>query len=159
MLENIKAIFFDADDTIIDHKDCERQALVYLFKNIGEKYKDEYQEIFRPLDRELWDSVALNVCNIPKELIPEYRFKILFNKINIKYDNYKKADELFKEGLEQSVALIKNAEEVVEYLYNKNYKLFVVTNGLIRFFGYYSIRGSRKPKAKFQNIQCFVKEK
>ena len=132
MLENIKAIFFDADDTIVDHKECEKQALEYLFKNIGEEYLDEYQDIFRPLDRELWESVTLNVSNIPKELVPEYRFKILFNKININYYNYKKANELFKDGLEHSVALIENAEEVIEDLYNKKYKLYVVTNGLIR---------------------------
>ena len=30
-LENIKAIFFDADDTIVDHKQCEKEALIYLF--------------------------------------------------------------------------------------------------------------------------------
>lgn len=42
MIENIKAIFFDADNTIIDHKDCERQALEYLFNGIGENYKEEY---------------------------------------------------------------------------------------------------------------------
>ena len=132
MLENIKAIFFDADDTIVDHKECERQALEYLFNNIGEEYKDKYQEIFRPLDRELWDSVALNISIVPKEFIPEYRFKILFSKINIKYYNYKKANELFTYGLEHSVALIENAEEVIEDLYNKKYKIYVVTNGLIR---------------------------
>lgn len=132
MIENIKAIFFDADNTIIDHKDCERQALEYLFKGIGENYKEEYQEIFRPLDRKLWDSVALNKCSIPKEEIPEYRFKEFFDQINIKYNDYKNANKLFQEGLEKSVALIEEANEVVQYLYNKNYKLYVVTNGLIR---------------------------
>ena len=132
MLENIKAIFFDADNTIVDHKECERQALEYLFKGIGVSYKQEYQEIFRPLDRDLWDGVALNKCSIPKELIPEYRFKVLFDKIHIEYNNYKKANQLFQDGLEQSVALIEKADEVIEYLYNKNYKLYVVTNGLIR---------------------------
>ena len=35
MLENIKAIIFDADDTIINHKECEKQALQYLFKKIS----------------------------------------------------------------------------------------------------------------------------
>ena len=132
MLENIKAIFFDADNTIVDHKECERQALEYLFKGIGVSYKQEYQEIFRPLDRDLWDGVALNKCSIPKELIPEYRFKVLFEKINIEYNDYKKANQLFQAGLEQSVALTEKADEVIEYLYNKNYKLYVATNGLIR---------------------------
>lgn len=129
---NVKAIFFDADNTIVDHKDCERQALEYLFKAIGVDYKEEYQDIFRPLDRKLWDSVAFNKCFIPKEQIPEYRFKEFFKQINVDYSDYKNANELFQDGLEKSVALIPNADEVVKYLYDKNYKLYVVTNGLIR---------------------------
>lgn len=72
MLKNIKGILFDADDTIIDHKECEKQALKYLFKNIEFEYKDEYQEIFRPLDRKLWDDVAFNRTSLKKEDIPEY---------------------------------------------------------------------------------------
>lgn len=38
MIKNIKGIIFDADNTIVDHMDCERQALEYLFEKIGEKY-------------------------------------------------------------------------------------------------------------------------
>ena len=132
MINNIKGIIFDADNTIVDHRDCERQALEFLFKKIGEKYNTEYQEVFRPLDRELWDNVVLNKATISKELIPEYRFKLFFNKICIPYNDYKKANELFQYGLEHSVALIEKADEVIEYLYNKNYMLFVATNGLIR---------------------------
>ena len=39
---------------------------------------------------------------------------------------------MFQDGLEQSIALIEKADEVIEDLYNKNYKLYVVTNGLVR---------------------------
>ena len=132
MLEKIKTIFFDSDDTIVDHKACEKQALLHLFEGIGTKYKQEYQEIFRPLDRKLWDDVALYTSEIPKEEIAEYRFKILFDKIHLDYKDYKNANKLFQEGLEHSVALMEKADEVIKDLYNKNYKLYVVTNGLIR---------------------------
>ncbi len=30
-MENIKAIIFDADDTLIDHKACEKEALINVF--------------------------------------------------------------------------------------------------------------------------------
>ena len=33
-LDNIKAVFFDADDTILDHKQSEKEALIYLFNKI-----------------------------------------------------------------------------------------------------------------------------
>lgn len=149
MIKNIKGIIFDADNTIVDHRNCERQALEYLFEKIGEKYYKKYQDIFRPLDRELWDSVALNKCKIPKELIPEYRFKEFFNIIDISYNDYKKANELFQDGLEHSVALIEKADEVMEYLYNKKYLLFVATNGLVRL---------QKPRITNSNIAKYISD-
>ena len=149
LINNIKGIIFDADNTIVDHRDCERQALEFLFKKIGEKYNTEYQEVFRPLDRELWDNVALNRATISKELIPEYRFKLFFNKICIPYNDYKKANELFQYGLEHSVALIEKADEVIEYLYNKNYMLFVATNGLVRL---------QKPRIINSNISKYISD-
>ena len=33
-LENIKAVFFDADNTLIDHRECEKQALLAVFQGI-----------------------------------------------------------------------------------------------------------------------------
>ena len=128
---NIKAIFFDADDTIVDHKQCEKKALEYLFDNIQKEYKQQYQDIFRPLDRSLWNSVANNTNPVPKEDIPEYRFKEFFKKINLEYSNYKEANKLFKKGLADAVALTQNAYDIIKYLYEKKYKICVVTNGLV----------------------------
>lgn len=131
-IENIKAIFFDADDTIVDHKQCEEKALMYLFKKIGKEYKKTYQEIFRPLDRELWESVMHNVNTVPKEVIPEYRFKKFFKAINLEYFDYKNANKFFKEGLANSVALTPDAHDTIKYLYDKGYNLYVVTNGIVK---------------------------
>ena len=39
-LENIKAVFFDADNTLIDHRECEKQALLAVFQGIGVTYKE-----------------------------------------------------------------------------------------------------------------------
>lgn len=147
-IENIRAIFFDADGTIIDHKECERQALMYMFNEIGKNFKDEYQDIFRPLDRKLWDSVAHNTCSIKKEDIPEYRFKEFFRIIDLKFDDYKKANKLFQEGLASSVALIKNATNTLEYLYRK-YDLYVVTNGLVKL---------QKPRVTNSEISKYISD-
>ncbi len=131
MLENIKAIIFDADDTIINHKECEKQALQYLFKKIGKKYSDQYQDIFRPLDWKLWEDATSKTNIIEVEKIPEYRFELFFKKVNIEYNNYKKANELFKEGFAKTSYLTPNAYEVVKYLYDKGYKIYVITNGIV----------------------------
>ncbi len=130
-LEKIKVVFFDADNTLIDHKECERQALLSVFQGIGIAYKDEYQKIFRPLDRKLWDSVAQGTNPVPRKEIAEYRFKVLFEQIGITYEDYYRANELFKEGLVSSSALMEYAEEIAQYLYEKKYRMYIVTNGKV----------------------------
>ena len=127
----IKAVIFDADDTILNHKECEKQALQYLFDKIGEKYVDKYQDIFRPLDWNLWNDVENKNNIIPVERIPEYRFENFFKKVSIEYHDYKKANELFKEGFAKTCVLTENAYETIKYLYDKGYKIYVITNGIV----------------------------
>ncbi len=148
-LDNIKAIFFDADDTIVDHKQCEKNALIYLFDKIEKEYKQQYQEIFRPLDRKLWDSVSNNLNPVPEKDIPEYRFKEFFKQINLEYNDYKKANELFKEGLSNAVALTENTYDIIKYLYYKDYKIYVVTNGLVKL---------QKPRIANSKISKYISD-
>jgi YjjG family noncanonical pyrimidine nucleotidase len=131
-MENIKAIFFDADGTLIDHKECEKQALSYLFNHIGLTYQNEYQDIFRPLDAALWASEKYDGVPVPGIEIPVYRFKVLFQKIGIGYDDYANANELFMTGLASAIALMGHAYETIKCLYEKKYLLCVATNGLIK---------------------------
>jgi FMN phosphatase YigB (HAD superfamily) len=105
-MDNIKAIFFDADGTLVNHKECEKEALVHVFDSIGAGYKNEYQEIFRLIEQALWDNEAYDGIPVPKENIFTYRFKLLFEKLNITYNYYDKANDFFKIGLANSVALI-----------------------------------------------------
>lgn len=146
---NIRAIFFDADDTIVDHKQCEKEALEYLFDNIQKEYKVQYQDIFRPLDRNLWNSVENNSNRVPKEDIPEYRFKEFFKEINLEYTDYKEANKLFQKGLANAVALTENAYDIIKYLYEKKYKICVVTNGLVKL---------QKPRIKNSQISKYISE-
>lgn len=148
-LANIKAIFFDADDTLVDHKQCEKEALLYLFDKIGKDYKEQYQDIFRPLDRKLWDSVAHNLNPVPKSEIPEYRFKKFFKQIGLEYNDFKKANEFFQDGLSNSVSLIDNAYDIIKYLYYKDYQLYVVTNGLIKL---------QKPRITNSKISKYISD-
>ena len=148
-LNSINSVFFDADNTIVDHKECEKLALVYLFKNIKIDYKEEYQNIFRPLDRQLWDNATKGISNIKSEEIPTYRFKKFFEIIHINYDNYSKANFLFSEGLANSVALLENSEEIMKYLYDKGYHLYIVTNGLVKL---------QKPRILNSSISKFLSD-
>jgi len=131
-MDNLKAIFFDADGTLVNHKECERQALAYVFDNIGVSCKSEYQDVFRHIEQTIWDTESYDGIHVPRENVFTYRFKVLFEKLSINYDDCTKANDFFKIGLADSAALNVNAVEVVEYLYSKGYLLCVVTNGLIK---------------------------
>jgi len=137
-MDKLKAIFFDADGTLVNHKECERQALVYVFDSIGASYKNEYQDIFRHIEQTIWDTES-NVF--------VYRFKLLFERLNIHYSDFIKANEFFKVGLAGATALNNNAVEIVKYLHGKNYLLCVVTNGLVKL---------QKPRVANSEIEEFI---
>lgn len=128
-MNDIKAIFFDADDTLVDHMECERQALAYLFQKMGIDYSESFRSIFRQLDRQLWNGEY--TIPVSATDIPIYRFKRFFELININYPYYAKANELFKEGLANTTALLENAEDVVKHLHQRGFVLCVATNGLV----------------------------
>ena len=127
----ITTIFFDLDDTLSDHKECEKQGLVRVFEKIDVPFKEAYQDIFRPLDRELWRTGIHNGEHIDSSDIPTYRFKILFEEIGIDYDDYEEANLSFKEGMKSSAPLLEGAEELVTYLYENGYLICIVTNGIV----------------------------
>ena len=131
-MTNVKAIFFDADGTLVNHKECEKQALKYVFDRIGIGYQNKYQAVFRHAEQMIWDNESYNGISVARENVFTYRFKILFEELNISYNDYVMANDFFKIGLANAVALIDNAIEIIEYLHNKNYLLCVVTNGLIK---------------------------
>ena len=43
-MTKFKALLFDADDTLLDSSECERQALIYLFGKIGLPFNNECHE-------------------------------------------------------------------------------------------------------------------
>ena len=128
-MDNLKAIFFDLDDTLIDHAKSERQALMHMFNNIGVDYKESYQDVFRPLDFALWNDTYDE--SVPKEKIPVYRFSRLFELIDIEYDNPTRANELFQKKFAETGTLLNYAEETVKYINSKGLQVCIVTNGAV----------------------------
>jgi len=146
-MNRYKAIFFDADNTLVDFRECEKQALRYVFDSAGIAYKPEYQAVFSPLDRALWENGAYDGVAVPQADIPVYRFKALFAKIGVAYDDFAEANHLFKAGLASTSALVDKADEAVACLHRRGYLLSVVTNGLIEL---------QKPRIANSKIGQFI---
>ena len=133
-----KAIIFDLDDTLT----FERENIIQAFKRIleyrGEEYSLEDFERFNIIDKKTWKDRAEGKIKTPYdnekdparkiEYIRASRFlKYYDNKIS--YEEASILNKIYIKGMSEEVIPRENAFEIVKYLYDKNYKLIVGTNG------------------------------
>lgn len=127
-----KLILIDADDTLFDYKIAEDMAMTKMFEDIGyfnenddedyKKLREEYKEI----NSHLWKE--LEKGNIESSKLKVERFKILFDKLNLKYDP-EVASKQYLKRLGEGSYLFEGAEDFCKYLSEK-YVVVILTNGL-----------------------------
>lgn len=125
-------VIFDADNTLIDFYKCEWFALDWMFHSFGLKLTNEIHNVFSEIDRSLWETGKWNNYQVSKENIPSVRFEILFNHFKMEHIDFTLANDLFGEQFLKAIFPLNDAHEIVEYLWNKGYIIYVATNGLRR---------------------------
>lgn len=128
---NIKAILFDLDDTILDSKTAEYNAICdfkRLFKEFAEIENNEFAKIWSKVTMELYDKYHNGLISF--ETLRTERIKRLFSNFNIKIkdEDAKGKFKMYLELYEKNWILFPDTIEVLEQLKN-NYKLAIVTNG------------------------------
>lgn len=133
-----KAIIFDLDDTLT----YERENIIQAFKRVleyrGEEYSLEDFERFNVIDKKTWKDRAEGKIKTPydNEKDPTRKIEYIRSSRFLKYyDNkisYEEAvilNNIYIKGMMEEVPAREGAFEIVKYLYDKNYKLIVGTNG------------------------------
>lgn len=136
-MKKYSIVIFDLDDTLSN----ERKNIMYAFecmkKYRNESFSEEEFLKFNKIDKKFWKDRSEGKIYEPDNFgsleekilwIRAQRFLIYYdNKISL--EEAKKLNNIYLESLKEVVEGMEGAKEVVEYLYNKNYKLVVATNG------------------------------
>ena len=127
-----KTILLDIDNTLFDYLKAENYAVRTTFEDFGfftsvsESKFEEIKKEYRTINDLLWEK--LEKGKITSTELKIERFRILFEKINLKYS----AEEFSKKYLKrlgEGAFLFDGAEELCRYLHGK-YKLGIITNGM-----------------------------
>ena len=148
-MPGIKAVLFDLDDTLFDHRYCTRTALSHL----QDKYEcfrratlDEFETEHMKLLDELMNAVLPGTLSI--EEARTERFRRAFVKFNAKAEagESKIAAGIYRKMYEESWRLSSGALPFLKSL-NKKYKIGIITNNL---------RSEQEEKLKRCGIEHFI---
>ena len=138
MQKTYRKLLFDLDNTLVDDDENRRYAIKQILTERKENATTERIESFIKLDNQFWKARAEGKIKDPYTFksneektrwVRAQRFLKFFNdisfeegvEINQKYINY----------LSKNIIPIKNAQEILKYLYKKQYEIYIVTNGPI----------------------------
>ncbi len=170
-----KYILMDADDTLLDFKEDETNAISSLYKYIGIEPTPLLINLYSDINLSFWKMYERG--EIEKSEIGPGRFKKLLKELGIKGD-CNEIDKKYRSYLANCGVTFPNTIQVCQKLKEKGYHLYIVTNGtesiqksrfanagFSKVFEKYFVSdfiGYQKPKVNFFNrvfeeIGCFDK--
>ncbi len=127
VMKNIKIIFWDFDNTLLDFTLAAHNSLINAFEkyNLGE-CTEEMIEAYHKINDKYWQ--MLERGEQTKEEILVNRFKEFFDLYGIKCDFPEEFKDAYENGIPDTISYIDNSFEIVSSLKGK-YKQYIVTNG------------------------------
>lgn len=119
-------VLFDSDDTLLDFKASEKQAIYRAFEIAGLRFDEEIRSVYSEINHGLWKALERGETTT-EELLCE-RFRLLFERYGYSFDPAAMNDIYFK-CLSETDFTMDGAVEILEYLYGR-YELNIITNGV-----------------------------
>lgn len=125
--KNYKLLLFDADDTLFDFQKSQHATFHRLLQDhgINESLFEMYTD-YQAISQDLWSKLERN--EISKDHLKSHRFKLLFEKYNLKFCP-QNLGEKYLDLLSDYVYLLPDAKDILEIL-SKKYVIGLVTNGV-----------------------------
>lgn len=121
-----ETILFDIDDTLLDFKAAEEQALSWLFQDMGVDPTEKVKNSYKKMNQAFWRDHEAGLLS--RQELLDNRFRLFFEQYERDVDG-PETEARYRHYLNQGHQLISNSLEVVENLSQKK-DLYVVTNGV-----------------------------
>jgi len=118
-------IFFDFDDTLFDYEKTEERALREAFSYFGLNYKPDFYNIFKRINRNLWQHHNKNNAS-GNQILKLKRFQQLL--LELKIDFHAEQLSVKYTELSQIGDLIEGVEETIKRL-SEDIQLVIISNG------------------------------
>ena len=119
-------VLFDSDDTLLDFKASEKQAIYRAFETAGLPFDEDKRAVYSEINHGLWKALERGETTTD-ELLCE-RFHLFFERYGYAYDP-KAMNDLYFNCLSDTSFTMEGAVEILEYLYGR-YELDIITNGV-----------------------------
>lgn len=122
-------IYFDLDDTLLNHKKAERQGLADVHAHFPEVNKvplEQLVETYHFINKGLWEEYGRG--EIDRHILHRRRFEETFASLGIDASLYKKAGEVYMAYYRNHWEWIDGAKEAYEQIAS-NYPVGIITNG------------------------------
>lgn len=123
---NYSTLLFDLDDTLLDFKAAEDQALQKLFTHMNMTLTPEIQKQYKTMNHQLWRDYEQG--KLTRSEVTNGRFQKLFAALGKIVDG-PKLDQQYRHYLTQGHQLLGNSHAIIADLANKA-DLYIVTNGV-----------------------------
>ncbi len=139
MTKTYRKLLFDLDGTLVDDDENRRYAIRQILKERKENASYERIENFIKLDNQFWKDRAEGKIKDPyefknneekKEWVRAQRFIKYFK--NISLEQGKEINKKYIKYLSKNIIPIKDSQEILKYLYEKKYEIYIVTNGPLK---------------------------
>lgn len=165
-LQNIKAVFVDIDNTLLDFNKSANESVRLAFNKFGLPFSDGVFPVFKLINDALW--LDIEKGKLTKSQLHEVRFNKVLNALGIEFDG-PTVEKEFLVNLKNCAIPVDGALDLVKYL-SKKYILCTASNsfyeqqvkrlktaGLYDYVHYMFISekiGYEKPSRKFFD-ECF----
>ena len=120
-------VLFDTDDTLLDFRRAETEALRTVFRRHGLPQDGDFVNAYRRINNALWE--RFNRGEIEKREITETRFSLLFREFSVPLDGADFNDR-YLDCLSRLGYLLPGADALCRTLHEAGLALYTITNGV-----------------------------